>query len=92
MNKSLILGVTFLCFSASVADSIAVEGYKILFNGTKSKLSEVEKQHIFKTLGFRLSKDKKFIVDDTCDEDVSPSVEVVDLNGDGIDEVPPVSG
>lgn len=76
-----------MCFSASVADSIAVEGYEILFKDTKSKLSKVEKQQIFKTLGFRLSKDKKYIVDDTCDEDVSPSVEVVDLNGDGIEEV-----
>jgi hypothetical protein len=66
---------------------MADEGYEILFKGTTSKLSKQDKQQIFKKLGFRLSKDKKFIVDDTCGENISPRVEIVDLNGDGVDEV-----
>ena len=87
MNKFFALGVALLCTSAFGTTAIAAEDYEMLFKGTTSKLSKQEKQQIFKTLGFRLSKDAKFIVDDTCGEDVSPSVEVVDLNGDGVDEV-----
>ncbi|MBI5655357.1 MAG: hypothetical protein HZC44_00430 [Geobacter sp.] len=84
---SLILGVAFLCITAFVANANAVEGYEILFRDTKSNLSKQEKRFILKELGFRLSKNRKYIADDTCGEDVSPSVEVVDLNGDGIEEV-----
>jgi hypothetical protein len=87
MNKPLIVGIIFLCIAAFVADAFAAKGYEMLFKGTKSKLSKQEKQHIFKELGFRLSKNYKHIVDDSCGEDVSPSVEVVDLDGDGIEEV-----
>ena len=71
-------------FSSSV---MAAEGYELLFHGTTSKLTKAEKQQIFKVLGFRLSKDKKFITDETCGDDVHPNVKIDDLNGDGIEEV-----
>jgi hypothetical protein len=87
MHKIIAFGLVLLCVSAFDSAGMAAEGYEILFKGTTSKLSKQDKQRIFKKLGFRLSKNKKFIVDDTCGEDVSPSVEVVDLNGDGVEEV-----
>lgn len=67
--------------------AIAAEGYELLFKGTASKLSKQEKRQIFKKLGFSLSKNNKFIIDEDCGEDVFPMVEVVDLNGDGIEEI-----
>lgn len=87
MNKGVSLGIALICVLALPVGCIAAEGYEILFKGTKSKLSKSEKQQIFDKLGFRLSDNRKFLIDDTCGEDVSPSVEVVDLNGDGVDEV-----
>lgn len=87
MNKSIVLVATLLYTSAFASAGMAAGGYDMLFKGTKSKLSKQEKQQMFKQLGFRLSKNKKFIVDDTCGEDVSPEVEIVDLNGDGMEEV-----
>ena len=87
MHRTVSLGVAFICLLTLSSTCIAVEGYEILFKGTASKLSQKEKQQIFKKLGFQLSKDKKFIVEDTCGADVSPSIEIVDLNGDGVEEV-----
>jgi hypothetical protein len=87
MHKISILAMGLLLMGAIFVNTgIAAEGYEILFKGTTSKLSKKEKQQIYKQLGFRLSRDKKLIVDGTCG-DVSPRVEVVDLNGDGVDEV-----
>jgi hypothetical protein len=87
MNRIVRLAVALVCFLTLPGICIAAEGYDMLFKGTTSKLSKEEKKQIFKKLGFRLSKDKKFIVDSTCGEDVSPSVEIIDLNGDGVEEV-----
>lgn len=70
-----------------MATGWTAEGYEVLFKGTKSKLTKEEKQQIFKKLGFRLASDKRTIVDETCDQDVSPQVELADLNGDGMEEV-----
>jgi hypothetical protein len=82
-----IMLVGALCIMAFSKTGMAAEGYEILFKRTASKLSRQEKMDIFNQLGFRLSKERKFIIDDTCEENVSPDVEVTDLNGDGIDEV-----
>jgi hypothetical protein len=86
LDKFFMLGVA-LCIMAFSIPGMAAEGYDMLYKGTASKLSRQEKMDIFSQLGFRLSKDRKFIIDETCEEDVSPDVEVTDLNGDGIDEV-----
>jgi hypothetical protein len=87
MRKISIMALALLLAGATLASgAIAAEGYEILFKGTTSRLSKKEKQEIVKQLGFRLSRDKKRIVDGTCG-DVSPKVEVTDLNGDGLDEV-----
>ena len=87
MNKINTLCIASLCVLVSAGACEAANGYEMLFNSTISKLSQQEKQQIFTKLGFQLSKDKKFIIDDTCGEDVSPVVEVVDLNGDGVEEI-----
>lgn len=86
MNRIIVFGAAILLLSAFGRVGMAAEGYEMLFKGTKSKLSKQEKHQVFKDLGFRLSKNKKVIVDDTCGE-VSPSVEIVDLNGDGVEEI-----
>lgn len=87
MYRIVSLRVAFIFLLTLSGTCIAAEGYEMLFKGTTSKLSKQEKQQIFKKLGFSLSKNKKFIVDDTCGDDVSPRVEIVDLNGDGAEEV-----
>lgn len=87
MNKINTLWIASLCVLVSASACEAANDYEMLFESTTSKLSKQEKQQIFKKLGFRLSKNKKFIIDDTCGENVSPSIEVVDLNGDGAEEV-----
>jgi hypothetical protein len=68
------------------SDGIAAEGYEILFQGVTSKLTQKEKQQVFEQLGFRVSEQGKFFVE-YCDQGVSPEVEIVDLNGDGVEEV-----
>ncbi len=87
MHRIVSLGVVFICALALFGECIAAEDYEILFKGTESKLSKNEKQEIFNKLDFRLSKDRKLIIDKTCGEDVSPNIEVVDLNGDGVEEI-----
>jgi hypothetical protein len=79
MIKIVTLGIVFICVLTISSTCIGAEGYEILFKGTNSKLSTNEKQQIFDKLDFRLSENRKFLVDDTCGEDVSPMVEVVDL-------------
>jgi hypothetical protein len=86
MNRIFISGTALLFLLTLASSCMAAEGYEILFKGTNSKLSKKEKQQIFKKLDFELSKNKKSIVDSTCG-DVSPSVEIIDLNGDGVEEV-----
>lgn len=87
-NSSIRRILALLLFSTCmwVSDGIAAEGYEILFKGVTSKLSLEEQQRIFEKLGFRLSDNGKFYTE-YCDEDVSPEVEVIDLNGDGVPEL-----
>lgn len=81
------------CLAAVVAvglcasSAMAAEGYELLFKDATSKLSREDKQQVFEALGFRLSKNKRFLIDDTCGKGVSPTVRIDDLNGDGVQEV-----
>ncbi len=67
-------------------------GARLLFAGIKSRLTVTEKNQIFKTLGFELSKKrekyKEFIADtDSKDFPFGASVYPTDLNQDGIEEL-----
>jgi hypothetical protein len=86
MNRKKTLALVLLTACIWVHDGIAAEGYEILFKGVTSKLSLEEQQQILEQLESRLSDSGKFYVE-SCDEDVSPVVEVVDLNRDGVEEV-----
>ena len=66
---------------------IAAEGYEVLFQGTQSRLSQADKRQIFRDLGLRLSEDRKTLLEDACQENAHPRVQIEDLNGDGIAEV-----
>ncbi|KAF0145870.1 MAG: hypothetical protein FD156_548 [Nitrospirae bacterium] len=87
MIKHIMIFTILAVVAIFSSSAMATEGYELLFQGTTSKLTTTEKQQIFKVLGFHLSKDKKFITDETCGADVSPNVKIDDLNGDGIEEV-----
>jgi hypothetical protein len=85
-RMSPFFNVVFLIVSMSVCESIAAQSYELLFKGVTSNLTLEDQQQIFEQLEFRMSADEKFFVE-YCDKDVSPVVEVVDLNGDGVEEV-----
>ena len=80
-----MVGTVFICILGFAATCMASESCEMLFKGASSKLSKQDKQQICDKLGFSFSKNKEF-VDETCG-DLSPEVEVVDLNGDGVMEV-----
>lgn len=65
------------------------DGAKLLFQNIKSKLSNAEKENIFKQTGFLLSADKKqFISDkDAGDFPFAAFVYPTDLNKDGKEEI-----
>lgn len=65
------------------------EGAKLLFQNVKSKLSNADKENIFKQTGFLLSADKKqFIADkDGTDFPFAVSVYPTDMNKDGKEEI-----
>jgi hypothetical protein len=86
MNKFffVITAILFLFVFHSACQ--AGEGYELLFQGTKSKLTRQEKEQIFDKMDFRLSWNKKKI-EQKFYGDVSPRVDIVDLNKDGAEEV-----
>lgn len=84
IKQTMIFAILAVMFCSS---AMAAEEYELLFKGTNSKLTKQEEQQIFKVLAFRISTDKKFIIDDTCGQDISPTVKIEDLNRDGIEEV-----
>jgi hypothetical protein len=86
MNRIGILALVLLTASMCVSESIAAGSPEVLFKGVTSKLTLEEKQQILGQMEFRMSEDGKFFVE-YCDQDVSPVVEVVDLNGDSVEEV-----
>jgi hypothetical protein len=86
MDRIRIFALVLLAASMCISDSIAAENYEILFKGVTSKLTLEEQQQIFEQLKFRISEHGKFFVE-YCEDDVSPVVEVVDLNEDGVEEV-----
>jgi hypothetical protein len=61
------------------------EGAALLFKDGKSKLTNDEKNWLFKQLGFTLSKDKKQFMSDEYEVTVEPYV--TDINKDGTEEV-----
>ncbi len=66
------------------------EGAALLFKDVKSRLSDEEKNTIFRMLGFSISKDKEMfcLLDDTNKEfPFSTSVFPTDLNKDGAEEI-----
>jgi hypothetical protein len=85
MNRTVVAGVALLCIMGFAVTCMASEACDALFKGTNPKLSKQDKQQICDKLGFTFSNNNEF-VDETCG-DMSPQVEVVDLNGDGVMEV-----
>jgi hypothetical protein len=86
MNRFSIWVLVWLIVPMCFSDGLAAEGYEILFENVTSKLTLEEKRQIFRQLKFNVSEDGKFFAGHE-DKDVSPVVEVVDLNGDGVEEV-----
>lgn len=82
-------GTGELPIKKSDSAGMLAQGPAMLFKGTTSKLSNQDKQLIFEKLEFSLSRNKKFIVVRDLEDcgDASPSVEIVDLNGDRVEEV-----
>lgn len=85
MNKIVLFSAALMIIVGFGIACLALEPCEEFFKSVSPKLSKRDKQQICKKLGFTYSKNKKF-VDETCG-DVSPEIEVVDLNGDGVMEV-----
>ena len=65
------------------------KGAALLFKNIKTKISDAEKNKVFDSLGFKLSKDaKQFILDaESADYPFDAFVYPTDLNKDGIEEI-----
>jgi len=85
MKKISVLLSAFLLIWATVVTAQTKSGYMLLFDGTKSNLSEQEKKDIFSELDFTVSDTEDKLL--YGEEPASPQVEIVDLNGDRIPEV-----
>lgn len=81
----LFLIISVITLSQPKTNSILTEGAKLLFKNTKSKLTDIEKNGLFKQLNFTLSKDKKNFMSGEYEVTVLPYI--TDLNKDGIEEV-----
>lgn len=89
MNK-LFLFVSMLFVGASFAQTGSITpGASLLFQNVKTKLTPAEKNHIYKQLGFLLSKDKKQFIPDAeaADFPFAAFVYPTDLNKDGKEEI-----
>ena len=87
-NFTLAIVLLFCLRSWSQQNNLS-EGARLLFQNTKSKLSNAEKENIFKQTSFLLSTDKKqFISDkDAVDYPFDAFVYPTDLNKDGNEEI-----
>lgn len=65
----------------------AGRGVDLLFKGTKSKLTDAQKQSIFKQTRFEVFDEESFTNEATFETSFSAGVCMVDLNFDGIEEV-----
>lgn len=89
MKKLLLLLTIAVCTTVSFGQNNIAEGTALLFKNVKTKITEKEKQEIYKSGGFLLSKDKKqFIPDaDAAEYPFDANVYPTDMNGDGIEEI-----
>ncbi|HMJ48708.1 MAG TPA: hypothetical protein VK498_15355 [Ferruginibacter sp.] len=86
MNKYVIIIIFQLTSIVSIAQTKTVsDGAALLFKTTKSKLTNDEKNWLFKQLSFTLSKDKKKFMSGEYEVEVQPYI--TDMNKDGVEEV-----
>ena len=88
--KRIILAILILSSLRSWSQqSNLSEGAKLLFQKIKSKLSNAEKENIFKQTGFLLSADKKQFISDkeATDFPFAAFVYPTDMNKDGKEEI-----
>lgn len=89
MNKYLtiivLLMMSFVSFAQIKTTNALSEGATLLFKTAKSKLTNDEKNWLFKQLNFTLSKDKKQFMSDEFEVVVQSCI--TDMNKDGIEEV-----
>jgi hypothetical protein len=84
-SSIMLLLISVITLSQPKSSSILTEGAKLLFKNTKSKLTDNEKNWLFKQLNFTLSADKKNFMSGEYEVTVLPYI--TDLNKDGIEEV-----
>jgi hypothetical protein len=84
----LVLSIFYCISSLSQSPNLSA-GTQLLFQKIKSKLTNAEKENIFKQAGFLISADKKqFISDkDAADFPFAAFVYPTDLNKDGKEEI-----
>jgi len=82
---AIFMILSFIPFAQTKTTATLSEGAALLFKNTKSKLTNDEKNWLFKQLNFTLSKDKKKFMSDEYEVTVEPYV--TDLNKDGNEEV-----
>ena len=90
MNKIVFLFIYLIHSQNIFCQPSLSEGAKFLFNGVTTKLTNEEKDQIFKSLKFNLSKDKKQFVNESDKNGEYPfeaEVITVDINGDGKEEI-----
>jgi hypothetical protein len=80
-----LLMISFISFAQIKSTTALSEGATLLFKTTKSKLTNDEKNWLFKQLNFTLSKDKKKFMSDEYEVPVQPYI--TDMNKDGDEEV-----
>ena len=89
MKKDFLIAILFMIpfapFAQTKTTTVLSEGATLLFKNTKSKLTNDEKNWLFKQLNFTLSKDKKQFMSDEFEVGVQPYI--TDMNKDGNEEV-----
>jgi hypothetical protein len=89
MKHTLLAAFVVCCLNAQSQENNLSAGATLLFQNTKTRLTNTEKENIFKQSGFLLSADKKqFIADkDAGDFPFAAFVYPTDLNKDGKEEI-----
>jgi hypothetical protein len=82
---AILLTISFISFAHVKTTAALSEGAASLFKTTKSKLTNDEKNWLFKQLNFTLSKDKKKFMSGEYEVAVQPYI--TDMNKDGNEEV-----
>jgi len=81
---AIFMMLSFIPFAQTNIATLS-EGGALLFKNTKSKLTNDQKNWLFKQLNFTVSKDKKKFMSDEYEVTLEPYV--TDLNKDGNEEV-----